>query len=171
MSGKNRISAADLPARYQKQLADQLYPPFKGPAKTMGSATPEINVDILRKQFASNLPAATKKRLRQSSKPLMNKLESEFMDWLVRTGTPKENIFPQAMRLEISNGHWYKPDFFVTPTESDEWPQGWFYECKGPHSFRGGFENVKDAARRFKHFKFILVWLDDGRWQEQIVLP
>lgn len=168
MSGKNRISVADLPARYQKQLADQLYPPFKGPGKTGNEPLTHEDYAVL----ARILPRyAPKKRLRQSTKPLMNKLETEFMDWLVRTGTPKENIFPQAMRLEISNGHWYKPDFFVTPTESDEWPQGRFYECKGPHSFRGGFENVKDAARRFKHFKFILVWLDDDRWQEQIVLP
>jgi hypothetical protein len=159
MSGKNRISAADLPARYQAQVAAEL-------------GARDDRAAVKRIFTAGTKPMAqVKKRLRQSTKPLMNKLETEFMDWLVRTGTPKENIFPQAMRLEISNGHWYKPDFFVTPTESDEWPQGWFYECKGPHSFRGGFENVKDAARRFKHFKFILVWLDDGRWQEQTVLP
>ena len=93
MSKSNRISATDLPPRYQAQVAKQLYP-------------------IAQMKAAGLDPTPAKKRLRQSSKPLMNKLEEAFYGHLLRT-IPREMIFPQAIRLEISNGHWYKPDFFV----------------------------------------------------------
>ena len=152
MSKGNRITSADLPARYQAQLAKQLYP-----------ETPPLTADE-----AATMPKP-KKRLRQSSKPLMNKLETEFYNHLVAQATPTASIFPQAIRLELARGHWYKADFFVPGGYGSDC--GCFYEVKGPHAFRGGFENLKVAARRYPFFQFALVWLDDGKWQEQVVLP
>ena len=148
---RNRISAADLPAKYQAQIGPQLYP---HPALAAATIMP-----------------APKKRLRQSAKPLMNGLETEFYSHLQRAAL-REFIYPQAIRLELARNHWYKPDFFVPGNRTDKSSViGTFYEVKGPHAFRGGFENMKVAARRYQFFEFVLVWLDDGRWQEQIVLP
>ena len=152
MSGKNRISAADLPARYQKQLADQLYPIAQMKAAGLDQTPP-------------------KKRLRQSTKPLMNKLEAEFYGHLTRTLLPSM-VLVQAISLRLGNGISYRPDFF-TPTVAcmGDYHFGTFYEVKGPKVFRGGFENLKVAAHTYPFFVFALVWLDDGQWQEQIVLP
>ncbi len=112
------------------------------------------------------------KRLRQSSKPLMNKLEAAWLAELERRH-PGVVIWKQALRWKLGNGIWYKVDFaaFVgwtqKPTELTCW------EVKGPHAFRGGFENLKVAASLYPEVRWVLVWKDKatGAWQEQEVLP
>lgn len=148
MAKSNRISAADLPRRYQDQVAQQL-----------GKAPPAV---------VTSTVVAAKGRVRQSSKPLLNKLETDFQSFLA-TKYLEEDIFPQAVRLELARGHWFKPDFLLLDTMTGLRPT--FYEVKGPHAFRGGFENLKVAARRYQFFKFILVWRDEGVWKEQHILP
>jgi hypothetical protein len=117
------------------------------------------------KMVASARPA--KKRIRQDSKPLMNRLETEYWRILCeKYGDPF--VKPQALRFKLANGLWYKPDFSVI--------QPWVaakvicYEVKGPFAFRGGFENLKSAAFQWPQVKFILVWKENGIWQEQEIL-
>ncbi len=114
-------------------------------------------------------PDVQTKRIRQSTKPLMNKLESEFFEVLKYSF---KIIEPQSVRLMLGRGIWYKPDFIAWPCglESQDTRMRAF-ECKGPHSFRGGMENLKVAAHKYPQVKFTLVWKQDGKWQEQTVLP
>lgn len=120
----------------------------------------------LKKDVASACPK--KRRIRQDHKPLMNKLEDEFASYMEMSMYGEHGIacvlVVQALRFRLANGLWYKPDFF--------WPNRLrAYEVKGPHSFRGGFENLKMAAHQYPWIKWILVWKEDGQWQEQTILP
>lgn len=114
---------------------------------------------------STTVPARTPKRIRQSSKPLLNQLETEF---LVRLHDvyPSLKIRPQAKRYRLANGIWYKPDFTAVTVDGE---MAW--EVKGPHAFRGGFENLKVAASSYPEIRWILVWKENGQWQEQEVLP
>jgi len=121
----------------------------------------------------------TGKRLRQSSKPLMNKLESEFYARLLADKASfATEIRIQARRYRLGNGIWYKPDFTAsrwpwpgqtgqTLTHETAW------EVKGPKAFRGGFENLKVAASLYPEIRWLLVWKNSetGQWQEQPILP
>lgn len=109
------------------------------------------------------------RRIRQDQKPLMNKLE---LEWFEVLKCRWKIIVPQGLRFMLANGTWYKPDFIV-------WPCGFesqdirlrAYECKGPHAFRGGKENLKIAAHQYPQIKWTLVWKSEGKWQEQTILP
>ncbi len=104
------------------------------------------------------------KRLRQD-KP-MNKLEREWFTVLQNQTRPIENLRAQAMRFRLSNGGWYKPDATgVVAGQLTAW------ETKGPHAFRGGFENIKMAATQFPEWRWLLVWKERGEWRQQEVLP
>ena len=114
------------------------------------------------------------KRLRQSSEPVLNKLEERFLLKLKKDYAGQE-ILAQAVRLELARGIWYKPDFFL-PQGSKDIVDGVTpiaYEVKGPKVFRGGFENLKVAARVHGWIHFYLVWEDKqtGAWQRQEILP
>lgn len=125
--------------------------------------TPEAHA-IMVKGYAPKKP---KRRIRQSSKPLMNKLETEWYHVLKSAYPPECPVFSQAIRFRLGNGIWYKPDFIVFGTG-----QAYGYEVKGPHAFRGGFENLKVCASLYREIKWYLVWKGDlGQWQEQTILP
>lgn len=106
-----------------------------------------------------------RKRIRQSTKPILNKLEQEYFERLQLT-FPKSKIHAQSMRFKLGNGIWYKPDLaaFACGTLM-------CWEVKGPHAFRGGFENLKVAASLYTDIEWTLVWKDNGEWQSQKVLP
>lgn len=106
------------------------------------------------------------KRMRQSTKPLMNGLEMEFFLKLQQHPGDIKFIRPQSIRFMLGNGIWYKPDFtgFVDGTYTA-------WEVKGPHAFRGGFENLKVAASQYKEIRWNLVWKSGGEWMQQEVLP
>lgn len=106
--------------------------------------------------------AASPKRIRQSSKPLLNKLETEFR----RHRLIGDGYVDQAVRFRLGNGIWYKPDFVWFGTGTTV-----VYEVKGPHAFRGGLENLKVAASLYPQISWRLVWKEDGLWKQQVVLP
>lgn len=114
-------------------------------------------------QQTLNTPA--KKRIRQSAKPLMNKLETDFFLYIMRH-LPDAKIRAQAKRYKLANGLWYKPDFIAQVHGRET-----AWEVKGPHAFRGGFENLKMAAHEWPEVKFILAWKEGGSWNTQDVLP
>lgn len=104
------------------------------------------------------------KRIRQASKPLMNKLEQEYYDRFLSWKDSTLSICVQSVRFRLANGLWYKPDFFTNAPNVG-------IEVKGPHAFRGGFENLKMAAHQYPWIKWVLVWKENGEWCEQTVLP
>lgn len=124
-----------------------------------GSMFPAANVAV---------PVTRVKRIRQSAAPMLNKLETRFHEHLLATYEPA-CVFAQAIRVELARSHWYKPDFFIAPHDLCTTPT--FFETKGKKAFRGGFENLKVAARVHKWAKFFLVWEDGGTWKRQQVLP
>ena len=107
------------------------------------------------------------KRLRQSTKPLLNKLEQEWFD-ILKASHWMDNLRAQARRYRLGNGIWYKPDMTGNDTRNGRETA---YEVKGAHAFRGGFENLKVAAGLWPEVKWILVWKQNGEWQQQEVLP
>lgn len=109
------------------------------------------------------LPSGSPKRIRQDHKPLLNKLESEFKDYLSPLGIP---VIAQSLRFKLANGLWYKPDFVYISMGKVV-----CYEVKGPHAFRGGFENLKMAAHQYPQIDWMLAWKRGGQWQLQPVLP
>ena len=104
------------------------------------------------------------RRIRQSHKPLMNGLESDyFHSHLTAISAP---VSIQDIRFRLANGLWYKSDFVVW------WPKGpESIEVKGPHAFRGGFENLKMAAHKYPWIEWTLVWKACDKWMRQTVLP
>jgi hypothetical protein len=109
--------------------------------------------------------AAPGVRIRQDSKPLMNKLE---MEWFNRLGgmASTRNLRAQAIRVKLANGLWFKVD--ITCIIDGKMT---CFEVKGSFAFRGGFENLKSAASLFPEWDWFLVWKDDGQWKSQKVLP
>ena len=105
------------------------------------------------------------KRLRQRTKPEMNNLEIRFYQ-RQRALFPGRTFLAQSVRFKLANGIWYKPDLFCLEFDP---PTAW--EVKGPHSFRGGFENLKVAAHCYPGIRWLLVWEENGAWAEQVILP
>jgi hypothetical protein len=122
-------------------------------------------------------PRPQSKRIRQDSKPLLNKLEQEFYDRLtgiLSLNNDKTLVRAQAKRYKIGNGVWYKPDFTASwwtckGEEIDTTETAW--EVKGPFAYRGGLEALKTAAHQWPEVAFYLVWKENGEWKEQRVLP
>ncbi len=109
------------------------------------------------------------RRLRQDHKPLMNKLEAGWYGYLKATVTG--TIRPQAIRLRLANGSWYKPDHSAVVEREGEPGRLTFWECKGPHVFKSAFETLKRAAAEYPEFRFILVWRAETGWKTQEILP
>ncbi len=150
-----RPSLADLSPRAQAEAIAQL-------SRTPHPRTVELhNADL-------PPPPKAKKRIRQDSRGL-NKLELRFADKLAQDNAGKP-VFAQAIRLELARGHWYKPDFFL-PGGTQGFYRPVAFEVKGPRAFRGGFENLKVAARVHQWCAFLLVWESaPGVWQQQEIL-
>jgi len=104
------------------------------------------------------------KRIRQSSKPIMNKLEQEFVDFLKsRWREELENkIYTQAITFKLANGVRYSPDVVLLPN---------CYEVKGPHFRDDAIVKLKVAASAYPTLNWCLVWKENGEWREQIILP
>lgn len=131
----------------------------------LSKATLARNPAIVQTKPAMAVVKGKGKRLRQSSKPLMNKLEAQFFEHL-KAMHPGKIILPQAIRVRLGNGIWFKVDFFVF---ADLGLMA--YEVKGPHAFRGGFENLKVAASTYQNIFWSLAWKDGGQWQLQEMYP
>ena len=108
-------------------------------------------------------------RVRQDSKPLMNKLESGWHSVLkLCDQVDQSTLRAQAIRFKLANGAWYKPD--ITAIVSGK-QTAW--ECKGPKQMKGiakGMLTIKVAAAQWPEVEFRLVWKQDGRWHQQIIL-
>lgn len=119
----------------------------------------------VRPMVATVAAAAPKKRLRQSSKPVMNKLESDYYKVLQRV-FPGCEIKIQAMKLKLATGLNYTPDFIVfghTHLVA--------IETKGKWIDGDSIPKLKMAAATWPMIKFRLVWREGSIWHEQGILP
>lgn len=107
-----------------------------------------------------------KKRLRQDSKPSMNKLEREFFAYITRLH-PTVKFHVQAVTFKLANGLRYTPDFTGLING-----QQMAYETKGVWVDGDSFPKLKMAATVFTDTKFVLCWKDktSGAWQFQEIL-
>lgn len=148
MSRSSRLTLADLPTKYQNQVAAILNGSRQlGPASTTSKA----------------LPVAPKPRLRQREGTGANKLETAFLDYLNGqhiTG----NIRYNAVSFELANGLRYKPDVTVNMKVA--------YEVKGPWASRDAFPRLKMAARLYPELDWYLATkAKGGGWDIQKILP
>ena len=105
------------------------------------------------------------KRIRQSTKPLMNKLEGEFLAWL-KAFYPSEKFYPQAIRFRLANGVTYSPDI-VSFTWSD---QTTVWEVKGQMAWDDAIVKLKVFAAQYPEIDVRLAWKQNERWEQQRVL-
>lgn len=106
----------------------------------------------------------TAKRIRQSSKPLMNGLEKDYLLQLI-CGIPPSKIKAQAVTLKLANGLRYTPDFFAF---HDGKIMAW--EVKGAFAYEDSIVKLKVAAVAWPEIQFTLAWKKGGVWKEQRIL-
>jgi hypothetical protein len=113
------------------------------------------------------------KRVRQSAKPLMNKLETEFYERIKDAFPNFPPIRIQAKTYRIANGLRYTPDFTASPWPANCGPaRETAWEVKGPWATEDSIVKLKAAAATFPEVCWLLVWKDStGQWNEQRILP
>lgn len=114
-----------------------------------------------------NIVSKPANRFRQSSKPTMNGLESEFYLRLI-CEIPPNKIKAQAVTLKLANGLRYTMDFFAF---HDGQMRG--YEVKGDWIDGDSIPKLKMAATMWPEIQFELWWKDKQtkEWKSQNVLP
>ena len=112
-------------------------------------------------------PAAPHRRIRQSTAPVMNKLESRFAMHL-NALNPGVRIVAQGMRVQIANGAWFKVDFYMPALKIA-------HEVKGPRVMKNQQSRqllaLKVAAKEWPEIQWFLNWYEGGEWFQQEVLP
>lgn len=108
-------------------------------------------------------------RIRQSKKPLLNKLETEFFEYL--NGTTTARIYPQAVTFRLANGVRYTPDLFSFGCHwyGEIKPVAW--EVKGPWFTDDAKVKIKLFAAAYLDIVVLLCSKEDGRWYMQRVYP
>lgn len=124
---------------------------------------------------AKSLAIKQSKRVRQSDKPLMNKLEAEWFSILSAQFPNYPRPRAQAKRYKLANGSWYKADVTASswPVEMGT-PKETAWECKGGKKMKGnakGMLTIKVAAALWPEVRFILVWKENGNFKQQEILP
>lgn len=110
--------------------------------------------------------AAAEKRLRQSSKPDLNKLESAFLLHLREQLGQSATILAHDLTFRLGNGVRYTPDFVVFYGGL-----ACCYEVKGPRAWDDAIVKLKVAPGKYPMFKWVLAWRDGGKWKLQTMLP
>lgn len=112
-------------------------------------------------------------RIRQSQKPLMNKLEQEWYDSAKRLRFKDSIIVPQGVKLRLANGVWIVVDFFVMVggfDSQDRRPRA--IDVKGPQEIQDdAVVKLKVAAKEYQWIKWSIEWKENGGWQEQTIYP
>jgi len=123
-----------------------------------GISTADINPRYLPQIHAqlgkSSIAEKPKPTIQQNRKGL-NKLESEFFEWLKRTYS-QARVTPHGIKLRIGNGCYYTPDFLVDLSTSKT-PQVLIYETKGKQVWDDSIVKLKAAASVYPFLKFHLV--------------
>jgi hypothetical protein len=148
----------NVPANWIRQGDGSYSPPsraLRGAAEAVASETG---------QNESKTATGHAKRIRQNTKPLMNKLETEYFEHLQVCRSEYTILHIQAVTFKLANGVRYTPDFFIVNP-----PMA--FEVKGKWVDGDSFPKLKMAASVYPEISWRLAWKKDGVWQEQIVLP
>lgn len=115
------------------------------------------------------------KRLKQSSEPLMNKLEAEYFAILSDQCLAYPRPRAQAKRYKLGNGVNYTPDFTASnwpDSTAITHPKETAWEVKGKHSWDDAIVKIKMAATVWPEINWWFCWKDErGQWKQQLVLP
>lgn len=118
------------------------------------------------------LPApVAKARLRQRTKPLLNRLETAFLARLEHHYQHGAKILSQSITLKIGNGVRYTPDFVVVTQRKDFGIGIEVWEVKGKHAWEDSLIKLKVAAALFPWITFNLASGHAGTWRLQQILP
>lgn len=111
-----------------------------------------------------SIPLPPKKRIRQNTKPLSNKLEAEFGQYLklIHHGA---TMYEQSITVRLANGLRYTPDWVVC-----EHGNVICYEVKGKHVWDDSIAKLKMAASVYPMWIWSLAWKDNIKWTAQRVL-
>lgn len=148
----------------------QGYVLYKGewchPSRVPG-AKPDLVLDNGTKVFMP--PEEPKKRIRQSSKPVMNKLEAEFLEQL-KAWYPSK-FYAQSVKFKIGNGVTFCPDIFCFHWNNGGDAAAW--EVKGPHAWDDAIVKLKCFASVYPEIRVHLAWKDKklGSFRVQDILP
>lgn len=138
---------------------------------------PHLYLNQLSPSVAMPPPYATdvSKRLKQSSEPLMNKLEAEYFAILNAQYLTYPRPRAQAKRYRLGNGVNYTPDFTASSWPDDFSDLGFketAWEVKGKHSWDDAIVKIKMAATVWPEINWWFCWKDErGQWKLQLVLP
>jgi hypothetical protein len=118
---------------------------------------------------ANAVLAKPKKRIRQSSKPLLNKLESEFL--LQLKAWYPFTFHCQAIKFKIGNGVTFCPDIVCFNWNSHGSLAVW--EVKGPHAWDDSIVKLKVFASTYPDIAVHLAWKDKklGAFRVQDIKP
>lgn len=119
---------------------------------------------------AAVIQAPTATRIRQQSKPPLNKLELEWLGHLKLSPTLRVRI--QALTFKLANGVKYTPDFVTTHLDMERRCSvitGW--EVKGKHAWDDAIVKIKIAAHEWPEITWKMVWKENGNWKQQTILP
>ena len=106
-----------------------------------------------------------KPRIRQSSKPLMNALETRFHDHMQRKH-PDVLFHPQGITFRLANGLRYTPDFTAC-IDGDLFA----FEVKGKWIDGDSVPKIKMFASVYPEWTVLFCWEHNGGWQQQLVKP
>ena len=146
----------EIPAGFVEFAPGQYMKPKKS-GMTILSAMPTVQIET------------AQPRIRQSSKPLMNKLESDFFRQYLRPGFDDNiRIIPQGMRVKISGSSWYKVDFYIPAMKKA-------FEVKGPRVMKNQQSRqmlaLKVAANQWPEIEWFLAYKENGQWITEVILP
>jgi len=106
-------------------------------------------------------------RLRQSSKPKLNKLEEEFR-YKLKYERPDDWLSEQAITFRLANGVRYTPDFVTFSSMNGEFNA---YEVKGQRMWEDSGIKLKIAATAYPWIRWTLVWKERDNWKRQVIVP
>lgn len=129
-----------------------------------------ITQEEMRKKLTAMADKAKPKtRLRQSSKPLLNKTEQRFFDYL-KTKHPEDSIRAKPMTFQLCNGVVFKPDVSRYAKEQCRYHM---FDVKGPQQIQDDAAvKIKMAAKEWPEVSWWLAWETAlNVWQVQLILP
>lgn len=146
----------------------KLYPLSKDTIKrSLDGLTAEMS-DLL----VAKVAAPTERRIRQSQKPIMNKLEAEFYETIKNRYPNFPPVRIQAKTFLIANGCRYTPDFTVSLWPQENGPaKETAFEVKGKHSWDDAMVKLKVFASVWTEVTLVLVWKEFDGWKQQTILP